>query len=213
MISYFFIDKPIAAFMSRINHVGTQFLGNNTIATIMTNAVYYIIVVMMSWYAFERIIIKKNSKRIQCIGLISLTFPIAFFIKTNLQLLFGRLPPRYGDSTQLLFLRKTDLYGFHPFQAGSFPSGHMTIFTAALVMLVYFYPKLKKLAIGLLTILAFVLLYYNYHFLSDAIAGTYLGVLIATIIYRLYILSDASDDPRLIPKSTVHLQNADTKLG
>lgn len=211
VFSFFFLDKPIAIFMSHFNHFGDHLLGNSDFTGALTTAVYYLIVALMAWYAFERIIIKKKNKRIQCIGLISLTFPVAFFIKTNLQILFGRMPPRYLDDNHLLFLRKEDLYGFHPFQMGSFPSGHMTIFTAALTMLCYFYPRRKPLVITLLLILALLLLYYNYHFLSDIIAGTYLGVFIATVIYRLYVLDHTPNGQVRTIKKKAHLQNADIK--
>ncbi len=139
----------------------------------------------MAWYAYERVILKKNSKRIECLGLTVLAFPISFFIKSNLQLFFGRISPRYYENTQLLFVKNPHLYGFHLFQGGSFPSGHMCVFTPALLIISYFYPKLKPWCYALLAILAFLLLFYNYHFLSDVISGIYIGTLIAFTMIRI----------------------------
>ncbi len=185
---YFFVDKPIAIFMYKINNFfyGGSTLGNANLMSNLTTASYLIIILFMAWYAYERVFQNKNTRFVRCIGITTIAAGTAFFIKTNLQFFFGRIGPRYNDNQSLLFSRHDTLYGFHLFQGGgSFPSGHMCVFTAMLLTPCYFYPHLRKLAYTLLGILAFLLIFGNYHFVSDVISGTYLGAFIAMTLYQL----------------------------
>ncbi len=210
VICYFFVDKPVAMLMYKINAMllsGPSVLGNANLMSNLTTASYLVIIFFMAWYAYERVFQNKNTQFVRCIGLTSLAAGIAFFVKTNLQFFFGRLGPRYNDTQTLLFSRHDTLYGFHLFQGGgSFPSGHMCVFTAILITPCYFYPHFKRWAYGMLSLLAFLLIFLNYHFVSDVIAGTYLGAFIAMTLYRLNklnaprnglgALEPAADDPQ-----------------
>jgi membrane-associated phospholipid phosphatase len=183
IISYKYLDRPLAVFADTLHH-GTISLTNTNLTEMLTNVVYLIALLAMGLYAIFHFFNIKN-RLVEICGALSLGMAIAFFIKTQAQLIFGRIAPRYDSFQQLNFLRKKSLYGFHLMQVGSFPSGHMVVFTCILLLLGYYYPKIMKLNYALLTVLALILLYDNYHFLSDVVAGTYLGAIIAIILKHL----------------------------
>lgn len=122
----------------------------------------------------------------RCISLLAVGAVFGYFVKNQLQFLFGRYLPRYPESGRLLFERSPDLYGFHWWQMGCFPSGHMTIFTAMITSICLIFPKFRWPGALLLLLLAASLILANFHFLSDVIAGFLLGGAIAVGIYRLY---------------------------
>ncbi len=188
-IGYFWLDRVIALFMLSLHPDGK--LGHYDLTDKLTAIAYFGAMMIMAFYAYMRIVKGKTSRIVTAAGGVSLAVPVAFFIKTELQYLFGRFAPRYGTSQKLIFMKHPNLYGFHFFTSGSFPSGHMCVFTATLLMISFYYPKFKPYAIAALATLAFLLLFYNYHFFSDVIAGTYIGYVIAWTIHQLQELEDA----------------------
>lgn len=60
----------------------------------------------------------------------------------------------------------------------------MTVFSAFFAAIWFFYPRYRSISIGLGLVLAVALVATDYHFLSDVIAGAYLG-LIATCLSRI----------------------------
>lgn len=107
--------------------------------------------------------------------------PLAYFLKWLFKYVFGRTNTRAWLADQM-----SD--GFHWFHGGgsysSFPSGHMTVFAAFFAVVWLLYPRYRSISIGGLLLLAVALIATDYHFLSDVIAGAYLG-LIATCLTRI----------------------------
>lgn len=131
-----------------------------------------------------RIRIKKKlfNKHTGFFHLIMYAVPASYVVKSVLKFIFGRINTRE-------WLLHPEMYGFHWFQGGGlnagFPSGHMAVFTALAASLWRFYPRYRiAYSIYLLT-LAIALVATNYHFLSDVVAGTYLGVVVEACIYKL----------------------------
>jgi membrane-associated phospholipid phosphatase len=114
--------------------------------------------------------------------LIMYSVPATYAVKFILKYVFGRTNTRE-------WLLKPDLYGFHWFQgSGSyagFPSGHMAVFTALTASLWRFYPRYRVIYALFLLTLAVALIATNYHFLSDVVAGAYLGVIVEACTYKL----------------------------
>jgi membrane-associated phospholipid phosphatase len=61
----------------------------------------------------------------------------------------------------------------------------MAVFTVLAAALWRFYPRYKFLYLLLVLVLAIALITTNYHFLSDVIAGAYLGVIVGILTYKL----------------------------
>lgn len=193
IISIIFLDKPIAiqAYLFSTQILKYQQSPTNPLSghlfNLLTELSYLLITLFFPIYFFSTISKSyKNNKNLKfkklldSLGFMSFSMALAFFMKSSLQEFFGRFGPRYADSPTLIFLRNKNLDGFHLLhQAGSFPSGHMCVYGAGLMALALCYPRLKYLFLILGFLLGLSLILLNYHFLSDVIAGSYLGISIS----------------------------------
>ena len=106
--------------------------------------------------------------------------PAAYALKTFFQFAFGRISAR-----EWLILKTPHRFNwFNDFGNGCFPSGHMTVFAAFGTAILIYYPQYRKAVIILLTLLGAALITTDYHYLSDVIAGAYLGVLTTYILWQ-----------------------------
>ncbi|TSK08463.1 MAG: phosphatase PAP2 family protein [Geobacter sp.] len=119
--------------------------------------------------------------------------PSSYLAKALLKIVFGR-------SNTRCWLRDPSIYGFHWFQmkehCEGFPSGHMLVITALLAVLWRFYPGSRILVTVTGVLLGLALIATNYHFLSDVLAGAYLGVLLEIVLFRGFF---RKQDPASIP--------------
>ena len=101
--------------------------------------------------------------------------PVAYVTKLMLKYLFGRM------NTQAWLENPVDR-SFHWFHGGgeysSFPSGHMAVFTTMAVACWLFFPKYRATCLAAIVGLGIALIATDYHFLSDVIAGEYLGLVV-----------------------------------
>lgn len=101
--------------------------------------------------------------------------PLAFALKMIFKYVFGKTNTR-------IFLMSPQLYGLHWFHGGgdysAFPSGHMAVFTALMLAICRFYPRYRFWCWGLLVMLGIALIGTEYHFFSDVVGGTYLGLIV-----------------------------------
>ena len=115
-----------------------------------------------------------------CCRLLAWTGPAAYLAKGVLKFAFGRVNTR-------VFLQDPALYGFHWFQrrpgCEGFPSGHMLVTVALLACVERFFPRLRPLAGTAALLLGAALVATNYHFLSDVVAGGYLGALVEAVLF------------------------------
>ena len=108
-------------------------------------------------------------------------------LKYPLKWAFGRTWPAtfYQHNPSLLH---DGVYGFHPFQGGvaysAFPSGHAAVAAAVATVLWMYAPRGRVLAVGLWLAVAVGLLGAYYHFAGDVLAGTLLGVFVASLVRR-----------------------------
>jgi membrane-associated phospholipid phosphatase len=99
-------------------------------------------------------------------------------VNGSLKGLFGRTWPEswLGDNPSWI---RDGVFGFFPFHGGlawtSFPSGHTAIITATAAILWVVCPELKVACAALVAVVVTGLIAGNYHFVSDVIAGLYLG--------------------------------------
>jgi membrane-associated phospholipid phosphatase len=94
--------------------------------------------------------------------------------------MFGRTSPLYGHPSLLV----DGAYGFNFFTAGqyAFPSGHMASICALACILWATYPKFKPLYLVGVSAVAIALVAGDFHFLSDVLAGGFLGITVALVI-------------------------------
>lgn len=100
-------------------------------------------------------------------------------IKNQLKFVFGRTWPETWVQNNPSFIRD-GAYGFNWLHGGpgyqSFPSGHMSVTCAVVAVLWIWYPRLRPLYAVAALAVAIGLIGANYHFLSDILAGSYVGV-------------------------------------
>ncbi len=185
-ISYFFLDARLASFFYTLlneNIAWTRLVSN------IPDLLDYIVaaIALFSWtvyfYLTRQGIRNPLTRFLQNCGS---AIPLAYVIKNILQYVFGRSNPYlwlfYHQPPQFYWFRHDDGYG-------CFPSGHMTVFTVLLVLLSGLYPHLRPVWVVALCVLGFALVVTNYHFLSDVIAGVYLGVIVAYFVNKILAYS------------------------
>lgn len=103
---------------------------------------------------------------------------IAYFIHSPMKFVFGRYWPATWTNNNLSLLHD-NAYSFNWFHHGtafeSFPSGHETATVAVMAILWTTCPKLRWLAVLVSVLVGVGLIGMHYHFLSDIIAGGFLG--------------------------------------
>ena len=108
--------------------------------------------------------------------------PVAYLLKSFFKFMFGRTGPR----SWLIDNRPFEFHWFNKIWSGSFPSGHMTVFAAFGAAVLFYYPEYRRLVIILLVLLGIALIGTDYHFLSDVIAGTYLGFVTTYLLQHIF---------------------------
>ena len=187
VICYFWVDRSVAFFVynHHINRIEVfRWLTypppevQNWSALVVT-----ILVVRRAWGPFlpwQKVLL------VACISLI-----VADDFRISLGDVFGRYWPDTWthDNPSLI---GTGTYGFHPFQrgddVGSFPSGHAARILAFATVWLIAMPRsriVQVVAIILSASMLVSLVAMNYHFVSDVIAGSVLGGIVA--MYAAYL--------------------------
>jgi len=128
--------------------------------------------------------------------LLAYTAPLSFLAKTILKIVFGRTSTRE-------WLIAPQPHDFHWFQGGGsysgFPSGHMAVFTAILAVIWRLLPRYRGGCMAFLLLMGLALIMTNYHFVSDVIAGTYLGLLVELFVWRIVTMRESRTGKELKP--------------
>ncbi len=187
LVCYFWVDRPVAFFVYQ-HHINTfqvfRWLTypppevQNWSALVLT-----ILVIRRAWGPFLR---WQKVLLVACLSLI-----VADDFRISLGDVFGRYWPQTWTHDNPS-LTGTGAYGFHPFQRGddigSFPSGHACRILGFAAVWVIAMPRSRTVQIVVLVLCAPMLVSLvamNYHFVSDVIAGSVLGGLIATYAAHL----------------------------
>src|SRR5947207_8588153 len=179
LVCYFWIDRPVAFFVSGYHINKIEFFRwltypppevQNWSALVLT-----ILVVRRAWGPFLR---WQKVLLVACLSLI-----VADDFRISLGDVFGRYWPQTWthDNPSLI---GTGTYGFHPFQrgddVGSFPSGHACRILGFAGVWMIAMPGTRAIALVLSVPMLVSLVAMHYHFVSDVIAGSVLGAVIAT---------------------------------
>ncbi len=191
LFSYFFIDTRVALFVREAWMSHARF--DISVSELPDLLLLFVCVVTgFGWTAYfyraRRGIFDGHTRFFR---LIAITVPLAFFLKSVLKIAVGRITTRY-------WLVHPHYPQFHWFSGGShfdgFPSGHMAVFTAFAVSLLRYYPQHRVLYASFLALLSIALIATDYHFVSDIIAGGYLGLVVYDVIHdRVTPMLDARE--------------------
>lgn len=166
-----YLDAEIAIrLMYFLQNVQTLNKVTEKIPDLLLHFVIIATVLMWAMYLYR---IKKNKFDMgtRFLQLAAIVLPIAYLIKTLLKFVFGRTSPR-----DWLIHDQPLTFHWFKFLSSSFPSGHMVVFAALGTAIIIYYPRYRGLVLIFLILLGLALVGTDYHFLSDVIAGTYLGI-------------------------------------
>jgi membrane-associated phospholipid phosphatase len=141
------------------------------------------------------------SKGVTAGVLCSISLIVAETIKSQLKFAFGRLWPDTWVQNNPSFIHD-GAYGFNFFHGGpgyaSFPSGHTAATCAVISVLWIMFPKLRPVYALVVLAVAAGLIGTNYHFLSDVIAGGFVGTSTGWMTAALW---QARQSPTITAKS------------
>jgi membrane-associated phospholipid phosphatase len=181
ILSIEYLDTRIAVkVMQLIQSVHTLRKATESIPDLLLHFVVTATVLMWAFYLY-RLHQRRVDAVTQFLKFAATVLPVAYLIKTLLKFVFGRTSIRG-------WLLENEELNFHWFKrwSSSFPSGHMLVFAAFGTAILIYYPKYQKIVLIFLILLGAALVGTDYHFLSDVIAGTYLGILTAYILCYLF---------------------------
>jgi membrane-associated phospholipid phosphatase len=173
--SYQWLDRPIALLFPRAAAHHESFAPLTQIPNPLVILAAITFIGLGLWNLSGRVL----SRPLECTLLASISLIIAEITKAQLKYVFGRTWPNTWTNNNPSFLRD-GVYGFNFFHGGpeyaSFPSGHMAVTGAVVSVLWVYFPRFRFVyVLGVLTV-AVGLIGMNYHFLSDIIAGSFVGI-------------------------------------
>ena len=194
-VSYQWLDRPIALIFHRtVAHP-------DSFATLARWPDPFIPLAVVAFIGFGlwNLSGRKLSRVQNSVLLCSISLLIAEITKAQLKFVFGRTWPDTWTHNNPSFLRD-GVYGFNFFHGesayASFPSGHMAV-TCAMVSVLWVYFPAWRTAYALAALsVAIGLIGANYHFLSDVIAGAFVGVSTGWMVTSLWKAHEHFDAPR-----------------
>ncbi len=179
VFSYFYVDKGLALYFHKLK--GSALEDFISSLSFLGKSHWYLIPSILLFYIFKRM---KRYRYAQMALYVFVTNVVAGLGVWLLKVPFGRLRPK------MLF--NQGAYGFEGFGIHysyvSFPSGHsITIFSTATALALLF-PRLSIPLFVTATLIAFSRVTVGAHYFSDVVMGSYLGILVAIVLYRKMIL-------------------------
>jgi len=189
--SYYYADARIALFVNKL------WISDARLSIFSANIPDFLLPVVcimtaIAWIAYFHLVRKGIfNTQTPFFQLIAITIPLTFLIKSVLKLVVGRINTRF-------WLNHPTGNEFHWLHGNgnytSFPSGHMAVFTAFMIALWKFYPRHRTIYVLFNSALALALVMTNYHFVTDIIAGAYLGFVVHTTThYTIQLLIKSVD--------------------
>ncbi len=185
-ISYVFIDQPVAYF------VHDHLAGYRTVFDLFSRLPKVIgpLVVVCTLVLGVRAMMNRSLPAVPAtIVLSSLSLAFSDIVENWLKFAFGRTWPDTWIQNNPSLIRD-GVHSFNPFHGGpgfaSFPSGHMLATCAILSVFWLRHPRSRPLcAVGIAVVFA-GLLGADYHFVSDLIAGAWVGFFVGHLVVTLW---------------------------
>jgi membrane-associated phospholipid phosphatase len=172
--SYIWIDRPLAIFSH--DYLREYWVFDRL--TLIPEWFPLIAVLLLAAFGARALTARPLSNLGLVAVLSSISLIAARAIKDQLKFAFGRTWPETWAHDNPSFVRD-GVYGFHPFHGDAgfdaFPSGHATAICAVMSVLWLCYPRFRPLYVICTMVVLLGLIGANYHFLSDVIAGCFLG--------------------------------------
>ena len=188
-VSFQWLDRPIALLIYDIfggRRIPTE-LPDRILKIPLATAIVFVICGLVA--IMGRCFLKRETAVAMC----TISTLAAIIIKDQLKFAFGRTwPDTWGPG--IVSLARDNVYGFHFFQTGksfeAFPSGHAAVAAAVISVVWILFPRLRVIcAIGVVVVdLGLVAL--NLHFLSDVVAGSFVGISTGLFTVALWRASD-----------------------
>jgi membrane-associated phospholipid phosphatase len=213
--AYFMIDRPLCEFIYRhdvphqcMSSIKTTLslpkaITENSISQHMNLAIQIIdwppLMSGLSPFLFLLGIALKPGKFKDLLLLMGISILLTFVLKNDLKWVFGRDWPLTWVHNNPSWI-SNHAYGFQWFtgkifqgteETGSFPSGHTAIAFASLLPIGLIYCRFLPLCIVLATLEGLSMVLFDYHFLSDVLAGALLGIS-CTLAVKTLVLPDKS---------------------
>ena len=184
VISYLWIDRPVALLAHDAHRLVISGLPRQIPVVAAPLAGMVLLVLAM------RALMRRPLTRPYVVLLLcALSFFVAEGLQVYLKKAFGRTWPESWMGPNISFIRD-GVYGFNPFHGGpvytSFPSGHTAVLCAVVAVLWVCYPKFRPLYVVCVLVTAVSLIASNFHFVSDVIAGIFLGTSIGWITMAMW---------------------------
>lgn len=197
ILSILFFDQPVAFWLKA--HVGRDVEGFFKIVTRVGEAELYLVPAGILWVGFMAMGARAAGHEARtrwrrmsfAPGFLFLSIAVSGLISNAIKISLGRYRPRY--------LFQEGLYGFSPFNTdwgmNSFPSGHSQAAFAAMTALMVIFPRYDVFWIAIAGLVAASRVVTTVHYLSDAVAGSYLAVLVTILLARA--MRHRGIDPRV----------------
>jgi membrane-associated phospholipid phosphatase len=189
-VSYQYIDKPLAELMYQHADL-VRYEKIRQWLAIVSQILHFFAPILVILLIIKKLISDNLSKLQLTFLAIAINLMVTDNIKDMVKLVFGRYH-LIMDVTNMHEWLQNSRYGFHPFYSGaayqSFPSGHAAAIFAAMSIIWIIYPRWRWLCIISCGAVISGLLIFNDHFLSDVIAGAFLGTITGMYTVYLFVL-------------------------
>jgi membrane-associated phospholipid phosphatase len=187
LIGYFILDRPLARFLKA--HVRGDFEGFwKTITTLGLGGVWLVpagiltLGLLLSALAAPGLEERARLRRMAWVpGFLFLSVALSGILGNIIKMLVGRTRPAA--------LFETGTYEFIPltraYLTNSFPSGHSQAAFAAMTALALIFPRYDIAFITVALLVALSRILTTVHFLSDAVAGAWLGAMVTVALHSL----------------------------
>jgi membrane-associated phospholipid phosphatase len=195
VVSYLWLDRPIALFAHDRLKQFNLFEHLTRIPEIVTPLVLLGFALIGLYALLGRPLRKLHMVAVLCAASVAMTEAIKF----QLKFAFGRTWPETWVRNNPSFIRD-HVYGFFPFHGGqgfsAFPSGHTAAVCAVMSVLWICYPRFRLLYAAAMAAVGLGLVGADFHFLSDVIAGGFLGVSIGWLTVTMWEIGQRGVRPR-----------------
>jgi membrane-associated phospholipid phosphatase len=185
-ISYFFIDRPFAYFAH------DELLGYRATFDLvgrLPNVLGPLVIGCTLIFAVRAVLGRPTTEIQASIVLSALSLALSAILENWLKFAFGRTWPETWvlDNPSLI---RDGVHNFNPFHDGpgfaAFPSGHMVAISAIISTFWFLHPRLRWICAICIATVFIGELGANYHFVSDLIAGGFVGFSVGLMIISLW---------------------------